>query len=82
MSGRQIFSESEKVCLQELIVKYKLNSTATLGAGNPAAKKTAWGRLTQEFNSLKTNTRVSAHTFCKQCTIILKRKQLIIFVLK
>lgn len=68
MCGRHIFSENEKVCLQELIIKYRLNSAATLAAGNPAVKKTAWVRLTQEYNSIETNTRVSIHTFYKQCT--------------
>ncbi|XP_048481145.1 myb/SANT-like DNA-binding domain-containing protein 3 [Plutella xylostella] len=57
MSGRQIFSESEKFCLQELIIKYKIHSITTIGAGNPAIKKTAWARLTEEYNSIETNCR-------------------------
>lgn len=59
MSGRQIFSESEKACLQELIIKYRLHLTATKAAGNPAVKKEAWARLVNEYNSIESNTKVS-----------------------
>ncbi|XP_049868441.1 uncharacterized protein LOC126382396 [Pectinophora gossypiella] len=56
-STRQTFTEHEKVCLQELVLKYKLNSVATIGAGNANVKKMAWVRLTQEFNSIETNSK-------------------------
>ncbi|XP_049884502.1 uncharacterized protein LOC126379730 [Pectinophora gossypiella] len=56
-STRQTFTEHEKVCLQELVLKYKLNSAATIGAGNANVKKMAWVRLTQEFNSIETNSK-------------------------
>lgn len=55
---KQYFTATEKRCLQELIIKHKLNSTATGGVGNPNVKKMAWGRLTEEFNSIETNTKV------------------------
>lgn len=58
MSGRHVFSESEKTILKELIVKYNLNSIATMEAGNPAVRKSLWVRLTEEFNSIDSNSRV------------------------
>ena len=48
-TGRQFFNESENICLQELIVKYKLNSMATT-LGSSAAKNISWARLTEEYN--------------------------------
>lgn len=59
MAGRQVFSEMEKACLRELIIKYKLNTTGTIGAGNPNVNKIAWVRLTEEYNSIENNSKVS-----------------------
>nr|XP_034830813.1 myb/SANT-like DNA-binding domain-containing protein 3 [Maniola hyperantus] len=55
-TGRQFFNENEKICLQELVLKYNLNSMATT-MGSAAIKKTAWARLTQEFNAMETNSK-------------------------
>lgn len=59
MTGRQVFSEKEKFCLQRLIFKHKLNCAARNGAGNMAAKRSAWARLAEEFNAIESNARRS-----------------------
>lgn len=61
-SGCQYFEDNEKASLQELIIKYKLNSTAT-GSVNMNAKKAAWTSLTEEYNSIETNKKVSSRLF-------------------
>ncbi|XP_050664119.1 uncharacterized protein LOC126964843 isoform X2 [Leptidea sinapis] len=55
-TGRQLFNEAEKICLQELVLKYKLNSIATT-MGSAVAKKNAWLRLTEEYNAIETNSK-------------------------
>lgn len=59
MSGRKIFGESEKLCLQKLIIKYKLNKTSITAAGSYSFKKVAWARLVEEYNSIASNSKVS-----------------------
>ncbi|CAH0716161.1 unnamed protein product, partial [Brenthis ino] len=74
MAGRQLFNETEKVCLQELIIKYKLNSTATICGGSVASKKGAWARLTEEFNSVETNSKRTEQQL-KKCWDNLKTRR-------
>lgn len=51
--SRKIFSEFEKVCLQELILKHKINSLKS----NIGAKRDAWKQLVTEFNAIESNTK-------------------------
>ena len=58
MSERSIYTEKEKLCLQELIRKYGLHLNSKF-LGKFTAKQEAWANLTAEFNSIKGNSRVS-----------------------
>ncbi|VVD05708.1 unnamed protein product [Leptidea sinapis] len=71
-TGRQLFNEAENICLQELVIKYKLNSIATMGSA--VARQNAWLRLTEEYNAIETNSkRTEAHL--KKCWDNLKTRR-------
>nr|XP_037871246.1 uncharacterized protein LOC119629473 isoform X2 [Bombyx mori] len=73
MTSRQVFSESEKTCLQELILKYNLHKTATMTASQNT-KKLLWIHLTEEFNSIESNAKQSEAQL-KKCWDNLKTRR-------
>lgn len=54
MTGRQVFSLSERNCLEYLVRKYKIQTSITANE-----RKAAWVLLTENYNSIKTNIKVS-----------------------
>ncbi|KAJ8718545.1 hypothetical protein PYW08_002782 [Mythimna loreyi] len=77
MSRRLIYSDSEKLCLQKLIRKYSLYRNSSV-FGNLSAKKSAWARLTQEFNSIESNSRRTESQLRKCWDNIKTRKKVLL----